>query len=188
MTVRIVLVLASIAAMTAGCDVANPGAHAAANSAATPEGSVPATATPVVVAPAAPPAVLTGATLQRHQDLLKVKAALERYAADHNGAYPVAEKYEGYVSAWGPSLGEKWIPELVPEYIDALPRDPANAKTADGQIYIYRSDGKDYKLLAHGYGDCSPAIEQEGIKIDPVRTKDGKCWAYGVWTLKGAMF
>jgi hypothetical protein len=176
------------AAMAAGCDVANKGADPAAASVASPAGAIPATATPVVVTPAAPPAVLTGDTLRRHEDLLKVKAALEKYAADHNGAYPEAKGYEGYVSAWGPSLGENWIPELVPKYIDVLPRDPANAKTADGRVYIYHSDGKDYKLLAHGYGDCSPAVEQGGVKIDPVRSKDGKCWAYGVWTLKGAMY
>jgi hypothetical protein len=172
---RILGFLPLIAIVTAGCDVANN------TPAADPTPLVETVANP-------PPPPLEGEALQRHLDLIKIKSALERYAADHNGAFPVTQGYAGYVSAWGPSLGDKWIPELVPAYIDRLPRDPANSTTADGRIYIYRSDGKDYKLLAHGWGECSSDVELDGVRVDPVRSKDGKCWAYGVWTPGGELY
>lgn len=172
-------IVAGLVAAVAACDVSDT----------TPAEPAPVAAAPVAAAPP-PPALpaLTGDTLQRHNDLLKVQAALEKYAAAHSGAYPVSKDFQGFISAWGPSLGANWIPELLPDYIDALPRDPANATTTEGSIYIYKSDGKDYKLLVHGYGDCSPAVEQDGIKIDPGRTKDGACWAYGIWSANGGLF
>lgn len=166
-------------AAVAACDVANPGAP---TETAAQSGPVePATAPPSVPE-------LTGDALKRHQDLQTVKAALEKYAADHAGAFPVTEGFAGYVSDWGPSLGAVWIPELVPAYLPALPRDPANSETTEGPIYIYRSDGKDYKLLVHGYGVCSKDAERDGVKIDPLREKDGACWAYGLWSPGGVNF
>jgi hypothetical protein len=164
---------------TAGCDVANSGAPADTVAQSTP-------VAPESTLPTLPE--LTGDALTRHQDLQTVKAALEKYAADHAGTFPATEGFAGYVSDWGPSLGAVWIPELVPAYLPTLPRDPANSETTEGPIYIYRSDGKDYKLLVHGYGACSKDVERDGVNIDPLRTKEGACWAYGFWSPGGVNF
>ena len=162
---------AACAVFLAGCNNPADTAAAPAAPAAEPAAEAPK---PAVVLPPADPVV----TAQRVSDLKAVHAALEAYHTK-NGAYPKSDGWQGYVSAWGADLGDNWIPELTPAFIAALPRDPTKSDKVDGAQYIYTSDGKDYKLLAHGVNDCTPAIEADGIKIDPVR---GCPLAYGFWT------
>lgn len=62
-------------------------------------------------------------------------------------------------------------------FIATLPRDPAMSTEADHQ-YRYASSGMDYELIAHGVsGQCGPEIERDGVRMDPARTRDGRCWA-----------
>jgi hypothetical protein len=66
---------------------------------------------------------------------------------------------------------------LVPEYLEQLPRDPRGNDVPDQQ-YLYRSDGKDYKLISHSPEDYTFVRASRPELIDPVR----EGWAYGFWT------
>lgn len=119
-------------------------------------------------------------TKQRLSDLQAVKAALEKYH-QANGAYPVSSAWDGLHSQWGEST-EEWIQGLAPTYIATLPLDPTHDNPKPSQ-YLYRSDGKDYKLIAHHTNDCDEIRRKESGLVDSVRNKDdGGCWGYGYWT------
>lgn len=133
----------------------------------------PSPPTPAQPAPAL--ASLPPGAQQRVGDLTTLKAALANYRIKH-GSYPVSPQWSGVASLWGPS-GPAWIPGLAPEFIPSLPRDPRNHENPEEQ-YIYRSDGKDYKLIAHHPGDCEAIQARLPAMRDPLR----KCGAYGFWT------
>ncbi len=87
---------------------------------------------------------------RRAQDLLNVQKALEMYFSDH-GNYPQVSGWSGDAQNYG-GLGYDencYIPGLVPDYIEALPRDPDTTYPDGGRGYLYRSNGQDYKFLAH---------------------------------------
>lgn len=160
--------------MTAACDQAG-----------TSEPVAPAIieAAPEPAAPVAPVAVPetdpVKATERRIADLAALKAALEAYHAE-TGKYPAA--YDGLKGIV--DRGAAWIPELAPKYIAALPRDPALSDSVDGPQYLFVSDTKDYKLVAQSgnAGYCGADVERDGVKIDPARTNESGCWAFGFWT------
>jgi len=112
---------------------------------------------------------------RRLKDLKKIAEALELFYKKH-GHYPVSEGFDGLHTAWGKS-GKDWIKGLVPNYLESLPRDPRKNDNPKKQ-YLYRSNGKDYKLIAHGVEDCSIVKSLHPELIDPKRD----CWAYGYWT------
>jgi hypothetical protein len=115
---------------------------------------------------------------RRIADLVVINSALQSYHRQH-GRYPVSPGH-GFTGVI--QRGENWIPELVPTFIAALPRDPALSTDASRQ-YWYSSDGADFKLIVHGVSSqCGPEIERESVRIDPVRTRGDRCWAYGFWT------
>jgi hypothetical protein len=145
-----------------------------------PQEAPPAAPTETPAAGPAPAVELTREELdaRRIADLVAINNALRAYHAQ-NGAYPISPRqgFTGVIEG-----GANWIPELVPAHIAALPRDPAMSSDADRQ-YRYASDGVDYKLIAHGVsGQCGPEIQRDGVRMDPARTRDGRCWAYGFWT------
>ncbi|MBL8548144.1 MAG: hypothetical protein JNL81_16910 [Hyphomonadaceae bacterium] len=133
--------------------------------------------------PAAPAAPEISATEQRIQDLAAINAALTTYH-QANGVYPGSSGFQGYASNWGASMGADWIPGLQ---ATPLPRDPSLSETPVSQ-YLYFSNGTDYKLIAHLTEDCGPAVETNGVRIDPARADAANCWAYGFWTEGGAAF
>lgn len=108
-------------------------------------------------------------------DLNAIVSALGAYHDDH-GKYPVSVGFDGLYTAWGES-GPDWIKGLAPAYIKQLPRDPRHVEFPEIQ-YLYCSDGKNYKLLAHNgpgkkfMADFYPEV------ADPVRNG----YAYGYWT------
>jgi peptidoglycan/LPS O-acetylase OafA/YrhL len=134
-------------------------------------------ARPPEVAPADAPAPSEHAA-QRIADLVAIRKALDAYHADH-GTYPEGKGLRSIVER-----GPDWIPGLAPKYIAELPRDPTRSDSSEAPQYMYRSDTKGYKLIAHSVGDdCGSAIERDGIRTDPRRTReDGTCWAFGFWT------
>jgi len=107
-------------------------------------------------------------------DLKLVVSALEKYKAE-KGHYPGRPSWDGFSSKYGP--GADWIPGLVPEYIPALPRDRRMHNQAQGQ-YLYRSDGVDFKLIAHGRPDCEKFRSMQPDLVDPKRD----CIAVGFWS------
>lgn len=112
---------------------------------------------------------------KRYEDLTIIKKTLERYYLE-NGKYPVSTGYDGLYTKWGYE-GKKWINGLIPNYIESLPRDPRNTSDASKQ-YLYKSNGKEYKLIAHNPEDCTTVKAKHPKLIDPKRD----CWAYGFWT------
>ena len=89
---------------------------------------------------------------RRMADLTTVEAALRDYHMK-NGVYPSTGG-----AWWGdaPNYGGKdyqganaYIPDLVPDYLPMLPKDPDAAYPSGAYGYLYRSNGTDYKLLAH---------------------------------------
>jgi prepilin-type N-terminal cleavage/methylation domain-containing protein len=119
-------------------------------------------------------------TVRSLEDLRQINTAILAYYAE-NGSYPVSTggsgPWDGYSTCWGDALGSIWIPDLVPKYIPALPREPAN-NTACNIQYIYNSNGVDYKLLYHQPEDIDGVISAYPNLVDPRRPFH----AYGYWT------
>lgn len=109
----------------------------------------------------------------RLRDLVQMREALEAYRRDHQ-SYPLAP----FVSAWSDGKhNPAWIPGLVPRYLPRLPEDPRGSHES-AQQYLYTSDGKDYKIIAHGPEDFSLVVARSPALADPRRPT----WAYGYWT------
>jgi hypothetical protein len=87
-------------------------------------------------------------------DLATLVRALERYRQDH-GVYPRSRGWDGRGSLWGENT-EAYIPDLVPDYLPALPLAPYGADNPYGN-YLYVSDGRDYKLLPRFPPDATAA-------------------------------
>jgi hypothetical protein len=111
---------------------------------------------------------------QRLIDLGCIRAALQAYNGDHGG-YPLG---------WGSSsIGPggkrypEWIPGLIPRYIASIPNDPREISAPNRQ-YLYFSDGRGFKIIAHGVEDATYAAKVRPDLIDPRR----RAYAYGFWT------
>jgi peptidoglycan/LPS O-acetylase OafA/YrhL len=136
---------------------------------AVPSGAAVKPTTPnLMIAPMSP---LEGDTV--FADMQAFKAALAAYRRDH-GEYPRSVGFDGLITGWGKASAD-WIPGLVPRYLPRLPRDP-RVSTDPRLQYLYRSDGKDYKLISHG--SCWPLKKTHPEMIDPKRD----CFAAGIWT------
>lgn len=108
------------------------------------------------------------------KDLQSLKTALENYYAEHH-TYPISQGFDGLYTSWGRS-GEDWIQGLVPDYLPELPRDPRKNENPSTQ-YIYKSNGKDYKLISHAAEGVNLVTKIHPGLIDPRRDH-----SYGYWT------
>ncbi|MCE5310929.1 MAG: polysaccharide pyruvyl transferase family protein [Acidobacteriales bacterium] len=115
-------------------------------------------------------------TSSRVKDLTAIRDALEAYWRIYHGYPKSSGGWDGLYSKWGASTPE-WIPGLVPEHLPCLPRDPRNHEVPDQQ-YLYRSDGRDYKLISHAPWDDEIVRQRHPDMMDPARPG----WAYGFWT------
>ena len=114
---------------------------------------------------------------RRVSDLVTINDALKAYFKK-NGSYPAASGQGGFVER-----GAAWIPGLAPEFLPELPLDPAASAEAGGPQYVYASDGKDYKLLAHNVSLVgSTSVEVLGVKIDMTRQPTMENASFGYWT------
>jgi prepilin-type N-terminal cleavage/methylation domain-containing protein len=101
----------------------------------------------------------------RKAGLVQISKALELYYTD-NGSYPsTSNAWRGNCSLYGslPDAGAgAWIPNFT-AYMQTLPHDPRSGmsnpsstqpacQTPGQNCFLYRSEGTDYKLLAH----CTP--------------------------------
>lgn len=121
-------------------------------------------------------ATMTPDTAQRISDLRNLEKALTEYKKV-NGRYPATNGgWNGLYTDWGES-SENWIPGLVPNFIDKLPRDPRNNQRGDQQ-YLYWSDGGNFKLLAHE----APDANLVGKLFPEMYDKRRPGHAIGVWT------
>ena len=111
--------------------------------------------------------------VKRAADIRQVQTAVEMYY-DTNGSYPVAAAwYGGTGNCWG-TVTDNWVPGLAPTYISKLPLDPK--PTNCGSVYLYASNGTDYKIIAHVPENCTNPIYKN--LIDPNRN----CWAWALYT------
>ncbi len=115
-------------------------------------------------------------------ELKSIHSAIQLYHAE-NGAYPSTS------GSWrGLNQEADYIPFVVPKYISNLPQltGPVPAVgapyTSTGYYppaYAYRSNGTDYKLMAHNNGLCG---EVKAVQPSLVNAASRDCWAYGYWT------
>lgn len=112
------------------------------------------------------------------EEILKLQGALASYKDEH-GNYPKSSNdglsWDGLYSKWGQST-ENWINGLAPQYVSALPRDWRKSKSPNYQ-YLYRSNGRFYKIMNRRPPDCDLAKLIMPEFIDPSRN----CWAYSGW-------
>lgn len=113
--------------------------------------------------------------LLRVQHLTWIRDALESLQKAE-GRYPRNEGWDGIHSNWGKSTAD-WIPGLVPRFLPELPRDP-RLGSDPGRQYLYRSDGTNFKLIAHQPDDYVSVTTQHPDLADPTRPG----WAYGFWS------
>jgi outer membrane biosynthesis protein TonB len=114
---------------------------------------------------------------KRVSDLVTINDALKAYHTKH-GAFPKADGLRGFVER-----GKAWIPGLAPDFIAELPRDPAQSDDPSGPQYLYSSNGKDYKLLAHGVALAGGTnVEVLGVRIDASRNPTWEKASFGFWT------
>ncbi|OYW89473.1 MAG: hypothetical protein B7Z22_00055 [Hyphomonas sp. 32-62-5] len=114
---------------------------------------------------------------RRVSDLVTINDALKAYFKK-NGSYPAASGLGGVMER-----GAAWIPGLAPEFLPELPLDPVASTEAGGPQYVYASDGKDYKLLAHNVSLVgSTSVEVLGVKIDMTRQPTMENASFGYWT------
>ncbi len=115
----------------------------------------------------------------RLADLKLLSKVLKQYHAE-NASYPLSEGFDGFYTSWG-KAGQNWISGLTPKYLYTLPREPKQSDDPRQQ-YLYRSNGKDYKLICHGVEDVHIVAQTHPKLIDPQRNT----WAYGYWTQDAA--
>jgi len=106
----------------------------------------------------------------RMSNLKQIQKALEAYMID-SGTYPsTGGAYWGICVNGGSksrSGANAYIPGLTPKYFAELPVDPLGITTG-WSGYLYRSNGKNYKLLAHSTGPESFPSDGDPF-YDPVR-------------------
>jgi len=113
--------------------------------------------------------------LKSKKDLEMIKMALENYYKD-NHRFPVSKGFDGLYSIWGYSEKD-WIKGLVPKYLKFLPID-SRLNENSAEQYLYKSNGKDYKIISHHPRNCMGMKKLYPHFIDTKRD----CWAYGFWT------
>ncbi|MEO8065694.1 MAG: type II secretion system protein [Candidatus Doudnabacteria bacterium] len=105
---------------------------------------------------------------RRRADLTQLSTALAVYY-DANNAYPTtAGTWWGNCTTYGShgvTGANGWIPNLAPTYVGILPLDPKPMDT--DKCYLYRSDGIDFKILAHITVESICSIPQTDPMWDP---------------------
>lgn len=99
---------------------------------------------------------------QRITDVNNIKLALEAFYEKNNKYPPVGAAYSSqtiFVSDTIPAGANAWIPEMVPEFILELPKDPRQTATPSF-IYLYSvpTDRKTYNVWAQLENEKAPGI------------------------------
>lgn len=116
-------------------------------------------------------------------DLDQIRSSLESYKRD-GGSYPVSCGFEGYLSFYDcPEIPNApnpcWIVPLGNMGDCPLPRERTGNTDGMSQ-YVYKSNGRDYKLIYVN----PPSLSVPSERYDPARLpgKRGLPSAYGYWT------
>lgn len=113
---------------------------------------------------------------QTLSDLFNLNRALQHYFQVNKKYPPTSSTWYGLYSPFGESKTD-WIPGLAPKYISTLPHDPRKYRKPIEQ-YLYQSDGKEFKLIAHFPAGINAAISKYPELVDPKRPS----WAIGYWS------
>lgn len=128
----------------------------------------------------------TARVSKRIQDIKAIQLAIEAYKST-NIQYP--KTFEpGAAVQWrsecagfndGNKARDQVIPGFIPAYMGIFPQDPLH-DTSDGHpCYAYASDGRDYKILAHGLSDMPAAqMELQPLYLDVTRptSQNNRSW------------
>lgn len=118
-------------------------------------------------------------------DFSSVQSALEKFHSD-NGHYPVSSlqgaSWDGFQASWEEGTMD-WIQGLTPGYISELPVDPRGG-VGGSTNYIYKSDGKAYKLVAQNPFplSCQIADIEYPMLVDPKRSGP-ECTGVAIYSL-----
>jgi len=109
-------------------------------------------------------------TRKNISEIEKFKKGLERYKKDH-GEYPKSPTL---------TAAHKVLLPLSKGYVQKFGNIwPRSARG----VFLYRSDGKNYKIMFYRFGDCFLVRRLRPDLIDPYRFSGPvDCSAYGVWT------
>ena len=112
-------------------------------------------------------------------DLKHIQKSLELYKAT-NGTYPETPSNNWLNSDTNPT---DYVPGLTSGTIAKLPTPQFGG---DGSTYMYRSNGTDYKIMAHGgqYQTLCPIVKEQYPEMVPSRD----CWAYAFYSPGGRLF
>jgi prepilin-type N-terminal cleavage/methylation domain-containing protein len=118
-------------------------------------------------------------------NLKMLRDAVESYYAEY-GVYPDATGgWRGNGSCWGTSA-VNWMPQLVSSGYAKLPLPQAEGwiGNCSGPLFIYTSNGSEYKLLSHQDRYTLQAIAKYPSLRDPRRPTH----AIGFWSAGGGSF
>lgn len=114
-------------------------------------------------------------------DLQAVNKAIQLYHSQY-GTYPTTA---GTIRNSNDNPTD-YVPSLVPDVVASIPVSYVGT-TGNTGAYLYRSNGTDYKLIAHSgkYTEvCTTVKMSYPERIDPARD----CWGYGYWSPDGSGF
>lgn len=112
---------------------------------------------------------------QRIQALTQMRTALELYAGDNGGHYPMSRDSIGdditYFIGTTPGcslygIGVQPIYGLAPTYIPYLPQDPKSPNVS-AYCYVYASDGDDYKFMVFETAEFNTQTPVQHTLADP---------------------
>jgi type II secretion system protein G len=90
---------------------------------------------------------------KRVATLKQLSTALQLYAINNNGNYPVSGGWTSQCVGWGSVAPNSVIPGLVPAYVSSMPADPAMNVSTNANCFVYYSDGNNYKLIDYNITD-----------------------------------
>jgi prepilin-type N-terminal cleavage/methylation domain-containing protein len=125
--------------------------------------------------------------LKRTAELGQMNLVIQRYNVSV-GKYPPGKDTQwtttGTCTALTSAVRVNYIFFVVPTYTASLPVDIKKATDcANGPMYAYKSDGRDYKLIVYNnQEDKNIVLKKNPELIDPVRGSTSTTPSFGYWT------
>lgn len=119
-------------------------------------------------------------------NLKLLRDSIEIYYAE-NGVYPDAlSGWNGNGTCWGGTNSANYMPQLVSSGLAKLPLPQSYNHTGScsNPMFLYYSNGNNYKLLSHNDIDTAVAVQRFPALRDPSRPNH----AFGYWSQGGVGF
>lgn len=111
-------------------------------------------------------------------DLAELNKIVKLYHAEH-GVYPSSAS----TWVWSNQDPTNYVPEVVPSVTQSLPVTSGSRNgSVQNNTYGYRSDGNNYKLMAHADDLCEEVLKQRPDMVASTARRGPPCWAYGFWS------